>query len=174
MKNTVIKFGLYSLTAAAVLFFLALYLGQNLDYDTQEVLGYATIVVSLSFVYFGIKHYRDKVNNGAISFGKALLIGVLISAFAGIGFGIVDYIYTSTINPDFNAEYIAHSLKEMESTLSASEFIEQKQKLEEQMEAYGSSGFMAFMMFSLVLIIGFVISLIASLILQRKNKNYAV
>lgn len=56
------------------------------------------MIASLSFIFFGIKHYRDKVNNGAVSFGKALVIGLLISALTGLGIAMVDYIYTTVIN----------------------------------------------------------------------------
>ena len=114
MRNSVLKYGLYGLLTAIILFLLALWIGKELSYSTQEVLGYTTMVASLSFIFFGIKHYRDKVNNGAVSFGKALTIGLLISAFVGLGIGIGDYIYTTSINPDFMTEYMDYTLKGME------------------------------------------------------------
>jgi len=168
MKNTIFKYGIYALVTAIVLFLLALFLGKSLDYSTQEVIGYLSMVASLSFVFFGIKYYRDNENEGKVSFGKALQIGLLISVFAGIGFGVIDYIYTTAINPDFATEYLDKSLETMKSTLSAEEFAVKKAELEQQMEAYGGSGFMAFIMFISVVIIGFIISLLSSLFLQRK------
>lgn len=168
MKNTVLKFGLYSLATAAILFFLALSLGKSLDYSTQEVLGYLSMVISLLFVFFGIKHFRDAKNDGKVSFGKALGIGILISLFAGLGFGIVDYIYTTLINPNFAEEYLATSLASMEATLSPEEFKIKAAELTKTMTEYGGSGFMAALMFITVVMIGFVISLISALLLQRK------
>lgn len=168
MKNTVIKYGLYGLLTATILFLLALVLGKTLDYSTQEVIGYLSMVASLSFVYFGIRHYRDHENNGKITFLKGLQIGILISLFAGLGFGIIDYIYTTVINPDFATEYLDKTLETMKTTLSEEEFLVEKVKLEQQMKDYGGSGFMAFIMFVSVVIIGFIISLVSSLFLQRK------
>ena len=168
MKKTIVKYGLYSLLAAAVLFLLALLLGQGVSYSTQEVIGYTTMVVSLVFVFFGIKHYRDRVNEGKISFGKALLIGFLISLFAGVGFGIVDYIYTAWINPDFAQEYLAGVTAEMKANLPADEYETAKAALEQQMEQYGGSGFWAFIMFVTVAMIGLIISVLSALILSRK------
>ena len=52
MKTTVIKFGIYGLILAIVIFLGALYFGRDLDYGTQEVLGYTSMVVSLMFVFF--------------------------------------------------------------------------------------------------------------------------
>ncbi|MBR9913569.1 MAG: DUF4199 domain-containing protein [Algicola sp.] len=168
MKNTVIKFGLYGCTLAIVLFLLALVFGNGLSYSTQEIVGYATMIASLSFVFFGIKHFRDHVNNGTVSFGKALLIGVLISGMVAIGIGIADYIYTTLINPDFAKEFLDTSIKQLETTYSGTELQTKKAELVEQMSAYGGSGFLAFIMFVTVLIIGFILSLISTLILQRK------
>ena len=168
MKNTVLKYGGYGLLTAIVLFMLALWLGKGLDFSTQEILGYATMVASLSFIFFGLKHYRDKENNGVLSLSKALVIGVLISVFVGLGIGIADYIYTTVINPDFAQEFLDTSLKTMKETMNAKEFEAEKAKLTQQMEDYGGSGFLAFIMFMTVVLIGFVISLISGFILQRK------
>ncbi|WP_298893977.1 DUF4199 domain-containing protein [uncultured Psychroserpens sp.] len=168
MKNTVIRFGLYGLAVAVILFLLALVFGKGLSYSTQEIIGYTTMVASLSFVFFGIKHYRDHVNDGMVSFGKALLIGVLISAMVGIGIGIADYLYTTVINPDFAQEFLDTSIKGLEETYSGAELEAKKNELTQQMNDYGGSGFLAFIMFASVVIIGFIISLISALILQRK------
>lgn len=168
MKNTVLKYGLYGILAGIVCFLLALTLGDGLSYSTQEIIGYATMVASLSVIFFGIKHYRDKVNNGVVSLGKAIVIGLLISVLVGIGVGIADYIYTTMINPDFANEYLETTLKTMEASMPAEEFQAKKAELTQQMQEYGGSGFMAFLMFFTVVLIGFVISLISGLILQRK------
>jgi hypothetical protein len=168
MKNTVIKFGLYALISGFVLFGLPFFLGMGVDFDYGELIGYTSMILSLLFVYFGIKHYRDKVNEGKISLGKAIAIGMLIALFSAIGVAVFDYIYTSYINPDFASEYLEYSIKKMEETLSAEEVKLKTAELTQQMEDYGSPSFMALMMFVSVMILGFIISLISGLILQRK------
>ncbi len=168
MKNTVLKFGSYGLILGAVIFGLALTLGSGLSTATQEIIGYGSMVASLSFVFFGIKHYRDKVNNGKVSFGKALLLGLLISAFVGLGVGLMDYLYTTVINPDFADEYLKTTLEAYESMYSGEELAAKKTELTKQMKDYGGSGFMAALMFFTVLLIGLIISIISALILQRK------
>lgn len=168
MKSTVIKYGMYGLLTGIILFLSSILLGKGLSYSTQEILGYASMVVCLSFVFFGIKHFRDNVNNGILSLGKALAIGVLISVLVGVGVGIADYIYTTIINPNFANEYLETMLKTMENSMPLEEFQTKKIELTNQMKDYGGSGFMAFLMFFTVVLIGFVISLISGLILQRK------
>ena len=151
MKTTVIKYGIYGFVTASILFLSALILGKDLSMSTQEVLGYLSIIVSLSFVFFGIKSYRDKENNGELSFGKAFTVGILISLLAGVGFGIVDYIYTAFINPDFMDQYIE---------------MMRSQGHEGEIPSYSSS-FMGFLMFATVVLIGIIISIISGLILKR-------
>jgi len=155
MKATIIKYGLYSFLTAAVLFILGLIIGQGqeADYSIGEILGYLSIVISLLFVFFGIKHFRDKVNIGFVSFKKALIIGLLISVLAGIGVAIVDAIYTTFINPDFFDEYTQMMIDQGRG--------------EDVIEM--GSGLMAIVMCLTVFIIGIIISLISSLILQRKQ-----
>ncbi len=168
MKNTVIRYGVYSAITICLLALAGWFLGKNLDYAIQEVIGYTSMVVSLLFVFFGIKHFRDKQNNGVVSFGKALWIGVLISLIAALAFGILDVIYIKYINPDFMAEYYSHYVEEMRNSLSETEFKVEFEKLEAQKELF-SNIFLSFLLMSAtVLIIGFIISLISALILQRR------
>jgi len=169
MKNTVIKYGLYALISGFVLFGLPFLFGMGVNFDYGELVGYTSMILSLLFVYFGIKHYRDKVNEGKVSLGKALVIGMLIALFSAAGVALFDYIYTTQINPDFANEYIAYSIEKMEATLPAEEVKIKSAELKQQMKDYGSPIFMAFMMFASVIILGFIISLISGLILQRKN-----
>ena len=168
MKNTVIKYGLYALISGFIFFGLPFFLGMGVDYDYGELIGYTSMILSLLFVYFGIKHYRDKVNNGKVSLGKALEIGMLIALFSAVGVAVFDYIYTTQINPDFASEYLEYSVKKMEETLPVEEVKYKTAELKQQMEDYGSPIIMALMMFASVIILGFIISLISGLILQLK------
>ncbi len=169
MQKTIIKYGLSGLFTAAILFLLVILLSSDLSYSAQEILGYATMLAALSFIFFSIKHYRDKENHGIVGFGKALLIGILISTLVGLGIAIADYIYTTIINPDFAEDFLVKSLQTLEASYSGSELETKKAELTQQMKDYGGSGFMAFMMFATVFILGFIISLISAFILQRKN-----
>jgi len=169
MKKTVLKFGLYALLSGFLFFGLPFFFGMGVDYDYGEVIGYTTIILSLLFVFFGIRYYRDNENNGQLSIGQALGIGMLIALFSALGVAIMDFIYTTWINPNFSADYLEYSINKMqESGLSEEEFKIKSSELKEQMDAYGSPWIMAAMMFVTVSVLGFIISLISGLILQRK------
>tara|TARA_R110002073_G_scaffold123234_1_gene266749 strand:+ start:44636 stop:45142 length:507 start_codon:yes stop_codon:yes gene_type:complete len=168
MKKTVLRYGLFCFLAASILFLSALVFGQGLSFEAQGVLGYVTIVAALVFVFLGIKHYRDKENNGVISFGKALGVGMLITLFAALGFAIIDYVYTAYINPDFIDQYTANSIANLEETLSGEELVKAKEDITSKMESFGSSSALAIFMFAIVTVVGFVVSLLSSLFLNKK------
>ena len=154
MKSTVLKYGSYGLATGFVIFTLHLVFGiNNLDYTTNEILGYISIVVSLSFIFFGIKHYRDRVNHGVISLGKAIAIGVLISLLVALGIAIADFIYTKFIDPSFFSNY--------------EQMLKEQGREDEIIEMTSTTA--ALFMLVLVTLIGFIISLISGLILQRKT-----
>jgi len=171
MKNTVLKYGLYSFLTAFGLFFIALYFGQGLAFKTQEIVGYATMVTSLGFVYFGIKHYKNHELNGEIDFKTAFVIGALISMFAALGFGLMDAIYITKINPDFTAQYLAYeyNLLEARTDLSIDEIKLEKLSLQKQSEAFGNPYIVFFIMFMMVFVIGVIISLLSALLLHKKE-----
>ncbi|RMA66208.1 DUF4199 domain-containing protein [Ulvibacter antarcticus] len=168
MKATILRYGLYGALLICVLFSASLIFAGGLDFSTQEIIGYVSMLISLSFVFFGIKHFRDQENNGKVTFGKALLIGVLISLITAVAFGLLDLVYVKYINPDFTAEYYAESLKQLEAKLPAAEFEIKRSEIEAEKELFMSPIMNFAIMASTVLVIGFIISLISSIILQRK------
>ncbi|PIB37923.1 DUF4199 domain-containing protein [Maribacter sp. 4G9] len=153
MKSIIVKYGLYGFILGLGLFLLGLIIIEDSNLSVAEIFGYATMIASLSFIFIGIKHYRDKINNGFISFGNAMGIGMLISGFPALGIAIADYIYTTWINPNFFKEY-AEMMKAQGNSESIPEW---------------SSGMMSLIMFLTVILLGFIITLISALILQRKN-----
>ena len=168
MKRTILRYGLFATLTIIALSLMIWTLVDVVDNTTGEIIGYSSMVVSLLFVYFGIKHYRDSENNGLVSFGKALLIGILISLLASIAFGLMDLIYVTFVNPDFMTDYYDGMLDQLQ-TLPADELEVRKAELESE-KAMFSNPFMHFMIMSMmVFVIGLVISLISALVLQRKS-----
>jgi len=61
MKRIVLTFGLISgaIVAGMMWLMLGLFASGTLDFDNGEVFGYATMIVALSMVFFGIKSYLE-------------------------------------------------------------------------------------------------------------------
>jgi len=169
MKNTVLRYGTWSALSIFILFIISSLLLKNLDFTTQEIYGYASIIVSLLFVFFGIKHFRDTKNQGILSFGKGLLIGLIITLFSSITFGIYNVVYVEYIDPNFMTEYYNHSVEQVSKTLSGVELQAKLQQMEDEKDLFANPFMNFFLMFLTVFMIGLIISLISSLILQRKQ-----
>lgn len=169
MKNSILRFGGYGALIGGSIFAGSHFFTDLIDFSLLEIFGYLSIFASLSFVFFGIKHFRDKTNGGIVSFGKALVIGLAISAIVGIVIGLLDIVYVTVINPDFSAEYIQYTLNDLKETLPPAEFEIQKEKLITDMEAFDNPTFAGLFMFGIVFTIGIIITVISSFILQRKK-----
>ncbi|MEL7271264.1 MAG: DUF4199 domain-containing protein [Bacteroidota bacterium] len=168
MKTTILRYSVYSAIMICALFLTSWYLLEHLPRTTQEILGYASMIVSLSFVFFGIKYYRERENEGKISFKRGLTIGVLISLITAVVFGILDVIYVEVLNPEFMDNYYMESVQALEETLSGEALKTQLALLESQKEVFANPLFTFGIMAVTVFVIGFIISLISAWILQRK------
>ncbi|WP_339695711.1 DUF4199 domain-containing protein [uncultured Roseivirga sp.] len=168
MKNIVVRYGVIaSLIVVGVPLLSGLIIGFGIDsFAMGEIVGYTSMIVAMTTVYFGMRQYRDQMNNGIITFGTGLKIGSLISVLAGIAFALYNVVFVTIIMPDFNEQYFAYA-EGLE--IGTPEF---ETKFAAMME---SNGFMfsvlggTILMFVTVFLIGFIISVISALMLQRKQ-----
>ena len=126
------------------------------------------MIVSRSLVYFWFKNYSATESEGNIRFIKALTIGVLISFITASAFAILDVLYVEVLNPEFMDQYYAHTIEQMQHTMPADEVEAKVKEMEAQKELFSSPLVTFFVMGMTVFVIGFIMSLISSLILQRK------
>ena len=86
MKKNIVIYGLIAGAIVSILMLSTVnYLSHcegNVNYDTSMLIGYASMLIAFSLVFVGIRNYRDKFNEGIISFGKAFKIGTMIVLIA--------------------------------------------------------------------------------------------
>ena len=172
MGKTALRYGVFGMTLMIIIMVIVfLIFRDNYNWEVQEVIGYVTIILSLVFVYFGIRHWRDNHNAGRLSFGEGLKLGTLITLFPSIAFGLFALIEVNVLDPDFNDKYYAHYVQKVRASTPPDQLQETLQKLESEKEMF-ESPFMQFgIMFMTVFLIGIVITVISSLILQRSNSR---
>ena len=170
MYATIVRYGIYGFLSALVLFQLAFSLGTSLSYNVQEVLGYLTIVISLLFVFFAIKHYRDKENRGKLTLRNGFFIGLSITFFVAIGSAISDYIFVTILYPDFVSDYSNYQMEQLKESLSESEYEIKRQEMMENIKTIGKPSVMALVMFITVMCLGIIISILSSLFLRTKEE----
>lgn len=169
MKRNVLNFGLVLGTILCVNMIYMVHLCYtNPDLKSNDVVGYAVMVVIFSLIFFGVRNYRNKELNGAISFGKAFKTGALIALAGSTMYVIVWLFYYYLFVPDFLSKYIPHVLKEVAQN-DPSALAAKTKEMENFKEMYKNPLFVILITYSEVLPIGLIVALISSLIL-KKNK----
>jgi Protein of unknown function (DUF4199) len=86
------------------------------------VAGFSSMIIALSFVFVGVKRYRDVELGGVIKFGKALGVGFGIAAIATIFYVAAWELYLYFTNYTFMDEYTRIALEQAQKAgKSASE-----------------------------------------------------
>lgn len=171
MKRNILIYGLIGGIVMTTLHFTTIPLwDKTSNYDLGEVLGYASMILSLLAVYLGIKHYRDKYNDGSMSFKQGFTVGLSISTVAGMLFAFYVYFFYTKIDPNFMSKYERHFIEKIEkSSVSAQEKATQIAELKKTFAdpMYSNWVFQSFIMFATVLIIGLLVTLISSGVLKK-------
>lgn len=171
MKKAVLRYGAYAGIAELVFFILTwlfLYLFK-VDQGTQGIIGYISILCPMIFVYLGIRYYRDVVNNGFISFGKALKTGLLIVIIPTISFAIVETIYVEYINPGFYETVLLNDSEQYRKTLPPEQFAAKLREMHQHIEAYKNPFSNFIWMILEIGSLGSIVVLISALLLQRRS-----
>ncbi|ELR68290.1 hypothetical protein C900_00554 [Fulvivirga imtechensis AK7] len=171
MKKVIITYGLIAGAIVTALMYINFSLsGEEMDFDLGEILGYLTMIISLSTIFFGIKTFRDKHNEGIVSFGKAFRIGLFITLIAACMYAIGWEVYYQTSASDFMTKYTAHYIEKLESSGASAEEIEQKAQEMKVMQEYYANPFIRFAWTIMEIFpIGLVISLVSAAILRKKE-----
>src|SRR5690242_7481567 len=111
MKNIVLKFGIYSGLVSATLMFFTTFFVDRIGFDNGVYVGYTAILISLLFVYFGVRSYRDNVLGGQITFARAFNAGILITLISCtfyVGMWLIVYY---NLMPDFGDKWGAYMVE---------------------------------------------------------------
>lgn len=174
MIKNIIKWGVISGVVMAA-FFLTTHLLYTKDFkpetwDTGVVLGYSSIIIALTAIFFGIKSYRDKFSAGKISFTKGFILGSGISAISSLVMGIYVYLLFTVIAPDLG-DKMTNAYREKIKTSGETEEVIKKELAEYDIESEKMKYPYQRSLFTFVIIfpVGVVMSLVCALILKRKQ-----
>jgi len=171
MKKIVLVCGLIS----GFLFSVWMVIAMNMVYRSENfeanaIVGYAAMILIFSLIFVGIKNYRDKYNNGVITFGKAFKIGLYIAIIGSTMYVItwlIDYYF---FIPDFMDRYTACMIRQCkESGAILAEISKKTAEMAQFKEMYKNLIFVVLITYSEVLPAGLLVTLISSLILKRKT-----
>lgn len=170
MKKVIFRYGMYAtLVIVGLGMFGFFVINKMMGYTLQEIYGYLTMLLSMIFVFLGIRHYRDAVNNGTLSFGQGLKIGVLIVLIPSVFFGLFDMLYTQVLNPAWANEYYTQYINKIKAATPPDKLDAALKKVADE-RAFFSNPIMLFLVMAFtVFIIGFIVTIISSLALRRNR-----
>jgi len=142
----------------------------NPEMKSNDVVGYAGMIAAFSFIFVGIKNYRDKYNGGLITFGQAFKTGLYITLIASTMYVVVWLVEYYVFIPDFLDKFIPHVMKEAsQDGASSVELAEKQREMDEFKEMYKNPLFVVLVTYAEIFPLGLVITLISALILKRRE-----
>jgi hypothetical protein len=139
MKKVILTYGLIAGTIVAAMMFITVPLHKNgtINFDNGEYVGYTTMVVALSMVFFGIKSYRDNYSAGVVTFWQGAKVGLLITAIASVMYALSWEINYHTMDGDYMKEWMqAYFAKLEQQGMSQAEIQEKREYWESFGELY--------------------------------------
>ena len=172
MKKIVIVNGLIAGAIVAAMFLITMGLyHKNGNFDGGMWVGYASMLLAFSLIFVAIIRYRDKYNNGIISFGKAFKIGFYITLIASTIYVVTWLVDYYVFIPDFADKYATAILDKLKSSgASAAKIANQTKEMDSFKEMYKNPLLVILFTYLEILPVGLLLTLIASLILKRKAK----
>lgn len=171
MKKNILAYGLIAGAIVAIL--MAINVASCVrsgKFDSSIVVGYATMIIAFSMIFVGVKNYRDKYNDGAISFGRAFKIGFLIALIASTIYVVAWLIEEQLFFPDFMEKYTAHEISKIQSSgAGAGEIARKTEELNQAKKMYHNPVIKILMTYAEILPVGLIVSLISAWILKRKK-----
>ena len=170
MKKAILKYGtIAGLITTGMMIISTTMHNQNPDFKGSEIIGFTGMFIAFIFIYIGIKSFRDKQNNGAISFGTGFKIGFLISLIASTIYVLTWMIECHFFFPDFMEKYAAHAIEEAQNSGATAETILAKQQeMDTYKEYYKNPLMMMALTYMEILPSAMVIALLSALILKKK------
>jgi len=170
MKKIVITFGLISAALMSLFMFTMMAFIDKIGMDKGVIFGYASMILAFMLVFFGIRSYRDNVNGGSITFGRAFAVGILITLISSICYVIAWEIVYFNFMPDFLDKYAAYMVEKARAAGATPEAIQKQVEEMQQFKKLYANPFINFLFsFTEPFPVGLVITLISSLILRTKR-----
>ena len=165
MKKIILVFGIViGAILSAKFIYTAHLMYTNPEFKSSAFIGYASLVIIFSLIYFGVRNYRDQHLDGVISFGQAFKKGALICLIASTVYTILGLGYYYIFAPDFIDVFTDYMIRN-----AAPENVEATtQQMASFKEMYKNPLFAIFITYMEVLPIGMIVALFSALLVKKK------
>ena len=137
MRKVVLTFGLIGGAVLGAMMLIAFPFHEQIGFDRGVYVGYTSMVLAFLMVYFGTQSYRDNVAGGSVTFGRALMVGLLISLVIMACYVAIWEVTYYNFMPDYLDKYTAYALEQARQSGATSDQIAAKAKeMQEFSEMY--------------------------------------
>ena len=169
MTRIVLIFGLISGAIAAALMWIMLAAMNAGAIGHGMIFGYASMIISLSLVFFGVKSFREN-NGGRLTFLKGLQVGILISLISAVCYAVSWEVYYRTSGGNFIAEYSAQYVAKMKEKGASDAEIDKTQKEMADLAVAYQNFFVRFGMTLMeILPVGVIVTLVSAALLRKRE-----
>lgn len=174
MKKIVLTFGLIAGAILTGTFLLTLPFHDAIGFDRAMVIGYTSMVLAFLLIFFGVRSYRDNVGGGAVRFGRALAVGVLIGVVGSACYVATwEFIYFG-LHSDYIEKYQAHMLEKAHARGDSPEVIARQQvEMEKFAKMYDNPAINAAMTFMEPMPVALIVALVSAGVLSRRKARPA-
>ena len=168
MQQVIWKYGLLAGVILAALMFLTIPFIDTIG-SLGIVLGYATMLIGFSMIFFGIRAYRNGEGGGTVTFGRGFLIGLAITMIGSLCYVGAWEVISRKYMPDFAEKYAARIVAQARAEgMPAAELAATQKKMDEFAVRYKDPWFRVPMTLLEPLPAGLILSLVAAGALRRK------
>ena len=111
MRKIVLTYGLIAGAILSLMMLATIPFQDRIGFDKGAIIGYTTMVIAFLMIFFGVRSYRDNVAGGSVGFGRALGLGLLITAVASVCYVATWQLVYHQLAPDFMDKYSAYTIE---------------------------------------------------------------
>jgi hypothetical protein len=171
MRKIVLTFGLIAGAILSVMMLVTLPFQDQIGFDKGAIIGYTTMVLAFLMVFFGVRSYRDNVAGGSVTFGRAFIVGLMITAVASVCYVATWEVIYFKLAPDFGDKYAAYNIeKTKQSGGTEAQIAAQVKEMTEFKEMYKKPLVNIALTFLEPLPVGILFTLVTAGVLSRKRR----
>ena len=158
------------LSAAVLAAFIAVIgtLHEKVAFVSTLTFGYSVMLVAMSFVFIGVKRYRDIEGGGVIRFGRALGLGLLIALIACVAYVLIWEAYLAITHYRFMDDFIAKMVRDAKASgKSPAEIAKLTTELNGMRESYSNPLIRMPMTFMEVGPVGLLMAVVSAILLRN-------
>lgn len=167
LRYSLIYGGLAAIVLAMFIAVIGL-LQERVAWVSTMTFGFSVMLVAMSFIFVGVKRYRDVEGGGVIGFGRALGLGLLIALIAAVPYVLMWEVYLALTDYRFMDDYIAKLIRDAQASgKTAADVARLSAELEPYRAMYANPLLRLPMTFAEIAPVGLLVAIVSAALLRN-------